>query len=1154
MAERELTTRLGANTSGFKSGVSEVVKQLDKLNKSLISNQSEVKATNKELTALQKEQAKLKAEMDKTNGGTEEQKKRYQELTQQIDSTTLKLAELKTNQDVLKSQVANTSSELKNQTTELVASKEAMSKVQSNGKELATTLGVLSAAITASVGALTAFVHSEGAWADDLNTLSKVTNISTSDLQKFQYATDLIDVSVSTLSGSLRKLTNNMQTASEGGTSSAVKAFDALGVSVTDSEGQLRNTQDTFYEIIDALGKVSNETERDALSMDIFGKSATELNPLIQGGAEQLKQLGSEAENLGLILSQDKLDKLNAVNDRFDTLKAKFNQVKAITAEEMTPAVEGLVEVADNLLMEVKEMADSGELSQKAQELKAIIKSLADTVKNLIDFLWKYKEVIVSAVSAMVAFKVALSIGNFVSSLVVAVKNLTTAIKAGEVATLGFNAALNTNPIVLAISALAALTVGLINYANSASTATEETENYSSALENAKSISESTIASAESEAKTIESLKEKYDELRNKTNFTTSEKQELDNVTQNLAKTLGISVDKIKSQSGAYKDLTKEVNDYITSLKSAAEAEATKNLYTSAVEEKLKAEREIKEYKQKWQAFKDEVNADSSVSGTDANKWLSSKYRDRYNELQKEGKSISKKYEEAESAVKDYGNMLSKTAKNTNELGNATEDENERLEEQENLTKAVTDSYDEMLKTQNLYNTAQKEWNDNGYISLNTLNSLQKQYPDLIELVNDYINKRASEKDIIDALKKQYSNDVQNYQNALQAKTGKANEYYNKAMSQNQELVNWYKKQYDIDVTNFASAEAAKAEIRKKAWEQFSTQYTVGYENGQQYLMVKKANGEYERTTDLSALNQYRNAGSDIDAAVNRYLSSGLYSSGYSSGSGGSSGSSGGSSGNNSGVTWTTSGSGESYSASTKLEAQMGWMSRMVSMGKMDEQAQINYLNSILRTEQLTVEERYKVRQELYNLTKKLQNEEISQAKEAYNKLVSDQTEAINKEKTALQDRYQKEIDAINKLKEKRDQLNSDKNRQAEIDKINAQLQYQQLDELSRRELLRKKQNLINEQNEVNYERSLEAQKEQITARYNAQNSQLDNALTALQQAANSAASYFDQLSGNKNSSQVINNNSTNANIRIIQNALSDQQMVNKLINALYRK
>ena len=207
----------------------------------------------------------------------------------------------------------------------------------------------LTAYTSAATAAGTAIVKMTGdaaEWADDLNTLSKQTGLTTEELQKMEYAAKLIDVDPDTITKSMAKLTKNMTS-----TSDQVKgAFDALGVSVRDQNGDLRNNQEVFNEIINALGEVENETERDNLAMQLFGKSAQELNPLILGGADALKKLGDEAEAAGLIMSQDALNSLNAYNDSLDTLKANAEVSGKIIATSFAPRLKGLTDsVGKNL-------------------------------------------------------------------------------------------------------------------------------------------------------------------------------------------------------------------------------------------------------------------------------------------------------------------------------------------------------------------------------------------------------------------------------------------------------------------------------------------------------------------------------------------------------------------------------------------------------------------------------------------------------------------------------------------------------------------------------------------------------------------------------------------------------------------------------------
>lgn len=192
-----------------------------------------------------------------------------------------------------------------------------------------------SAAMAASVKAVTAYMSaivgtgtalfglsSKAALAaDDINTLATQTGLTTAEIQKMQYASDLIDVDLDTLTGSMAKLIKNMTTAKKG-TGDAADAFNALGIAITNNDGTLRNNKDVFNEIIAALSKIENETQRDAYAMSILGKSAQDLNPLILGGADALEKLGLSAESAGLILGDDALGKLNAFNDSLDILKA----------------------------------------------------------------------------------------------------------------------------------------------------------------------------------------------------------------------------------------------------------------------------------------------------------------------------------------------------------------------------------------------------------------------------------------------------------------------------------------------------------------------------------------------------------------------------------------------------------------------------------------------------------------------------------------------------------------------------------------------------------------------------------------------------------------------------------------------------------------
>lgn len=229
------------------------------------------------------------------------------------------------------------------------------------GAALAVTgLGLVVAAVIKTEKALISMTKESAAYVDNILTMSQTTGQSAEQLQEFSYATELLDVSMDTLQGSLTKLTNNMQNAING-TGDAKSAFEQLGISLTNADGSMRSANDVFYDTIDALGEVQNATERDALSMDIFGRSAQDLNPLIIQGSETLKDYAKEAHDVGYVLDNEALEALGAVDDGFQRLQKTQESVKNQMAAEFAPYLTKALEDIRELIQKVgKALVESG--------------------------------------------------------------------------------------------------------------------------------------------------------------------------------------------------------------------------------------------------------------------------------------------------------------------------------------------------------------------------------------------------------------------------------------------------------------------------------------------------------------------------------------------------------------------------------------------------------------------------------------------------------------------------------------------------------------------------------------------------------------------------------------------------------------------------
>lgn len=225
-------------------------------------------------------------------------------------------------------------------------------------------------------------------YADEVLQLSTQFGIGTDTLQEYMYMAELTDTSVETITGSITKLTKNMQSASEGSKTTS-NAFKALGIEVTNSDGSMRDATEVFNEAIGALGKVENETERNALAMNIFGKSAMDLNPLIAVGAEGLEDYAKEAHNVGYVLDNETLESLGETDDQMQRAKKAIEAVKTQIGTYLAPIIADIAQRFADWMATVdwKQVADTA--GKALSKISTAVGWVIDKVSSLIDWIRK---------------------------------------------------------------------------------------------------------------------------------------------------------------------------------------------------------------------------------------------------------------------------------------------------------------------------------------------------------------------------------------------------------------------------------------------------------------------------------------------------------------------------------------------------------------------------------------------------------------------------------------------------------------------------------------------------------------------------------------------------------------------------------------------
>lgn len=405
------TITLGLDYSQFEGGITDVNRKMKLLDEEFNLAREEAKKYGDETDLVRLSQERLAEKIQLQTKKVELSKQAYENAMDKGKASQRQLDNLELSYTKSKTELQKLNNELDTYSSEV---EEAESKQRSFGdtiRGIADSMGLevspaletvaskfdnISAETGTAVLGIGAIITSfakctieAGQFADDLLTLSTVTHISTEELQKMQYASNLLDVDVDVMTGSITKLTNNMELARDG-SSTLTDQFGKLGIKFKDSKGNLRDANEVFYEAIDALGKVKNETERDALAMDLFGKSAKDLNPLIEAGSDAIKELGIQAEDMGMVMSNTELDKLGRFNDAFEEMGKQGDALKNSLGLVLLPILTGLFEAISKIPVPVlKIIVVIASIVASIVLVVKAIKSMSDTASTISGFFDK---------------------------------------------------------------------------------------------------------------------------------------------------------------------------------------------------------------------------------------------------------------------------------------------------------------------------------------------------------------------------------------------------------------------------------------------------------------------------------------------------------------------------------------------------------------------------------------------------------------------------------------------------------------------------------------------------------------------------------------------------------------------------------------------
>jgi len=420
----KLSRKAEIDTTSFKTGISEMNREMRVLESGFRASaaslgdwandasglEMRIKSLNGQMDIQEKKVAATRAEYErmktaygensraaqdmeiKLNQETERLNKMGNELDNSIDAW----QQMETAQEEANDVVEESGEKAEEASGKWEGFKSVVSGVGSVVKGAITVVASL-AVVVASLGAsITGLVVSSANAGAELVDMSAKTSISTTRLQELDFIANQVGTSLDTITSSNARLIRSMANAQEQSEDYATKlteaqkagkdlddielgdtaaAFQKLGVEVTDASGNLRDNQAVFNDLIDALGKVQNPAERDALAMELFGKSAQELNPLIKAGSDEMARLAEEAHKVGAVMSEEDVAALESFDDTLASLQAGLKGTLGTLATAFLPGFQQIFGAAGGYLQDFKSIVDGadGDIGQIAQGVGGLI-------------------------------------------------------------------------------------------------------------------------------------------------------------------------------------------------------------------------------------------------------------------------------------------------------------------------------------------------------------------------------------------------------------------------------------------------------------------------------------------------------------------------------------------------------------------------------------------------------------------------------------------------------------------------------------------------------------------------------------------------------------------------------------------------------------
>lgn len=199
-------------------------------------------------------------------------------------------------------------------------------------------VGLAISAAAAGVGAFVKITSSSAAATGDV---ADRLGVAVESLQELRHAAEMSGIGVQNFDMAFRRFIRRSSEAARG-TGAAKDAFKELGVSLTDNQKWMRNSEDIFNDVADAMGKIKDPANRLRLAFKMFDTDGAAMVKMFEGGSAGIKQFREQAQQLGIVLSEDAVRSSQRFNESLSLISKTTEGFKNRVFAGIIPAFENL--------------------------------------------------------------------------------------------------------------------------------------------------------------------------------------------------------------------------------------------------------------------------------------------------------------------------------------------------------------------------------------------------------------------------------------------------------------------------------------------------------------------------------------------------------------------------------------------------------------------------------------------------------------------------------------------------------------------------------------------------------------------------------------------------------------------------------------------